>query len=276
MMIIFSNLVKYSLVLFVILLFFLAPVAALSAGVPVVVKPHPHQAPPNALTSTPPISKTPLNTNFGNQQTVTFSPNVPPYAALSASFTALPLTGSVPLTVSFSDTSTGNPTSWKWTFGDGQSSTKKNPVITYKTAGTYTVRLTVKNKGVTSVATRQNYVTVSSSSPGPGPSNLMNVSYINVGQGDSILFQNGESSMLIDAGPKEAGKTVVNYIRSQKISKLTYILASHPHDDHIGGMVEVLNSFKPGTYIDNGETTTTQTYKNLINTWLPVKPPIQL
>jgi PKD repeat protein len=49
------------------------------------------------------------------------------------------------LTVAFEDQSTNNPTSWTWSFGDGQTSRQQNPTHTYSTAGTYTVTLTVRN-----------------------------------------------------------------------------------------------------------------------------------
>jgi PKD repeat protein len=60
-------------------------------------------------------------------------------------FTAAPLSGTAPLPVSFTDTSTGGVTSWAWTFGDGGTSTLQNPAHTYTTAGTYTVTLTGTN-----------------------------------------------------------------------------------------------------------------------------------
>jgi C1A family cysteine protease/chitodextrinase len=81
----------------------------------------------------------------------------PPVAALSASTTS----GKVPLTVQFTDQSTGSPTSWKWSFGDGTYSTSKNPVKTYGTAGKYDVTLTVDNSGGQSAVRRIKYVTVS-------------------------------------------------------------------------------------------------------------------
>lgn len=62
-----------------------------------------------------------------------------------ASFTASPLEGLAPLTVQFTDTSTGSPTKWEWDFGDGGKSTSKNPSHTYSGAGKYTVKLTVTN-----------------------------------------------------------------------------------------------------------------------------------
>lgn len=73
---------------------------------------------------------------------------------LSAAFT---VTHSLktPLTVKFTDKSTGSPTKWSWNFGDKYTSTKNNPVHTYKKAGKYTVTLTVKNaKGQISKTTK--------------------------------------------------------------------------------------------------------------------------
>ena len=65
--------------------------------------------------------------------------------APTASFTATPTTGSVPLTVNFTDTSTGGPTSWTWTFGDGSTSTEQSPSHTYTSTGTFTASLTATN-----------------------------------------------------------------------------------------------------------------------------------
>ncbi len=63
-----------------------------------------------------------------------------------ANFTVNQTEGTTPLTVKFTDTSTNSPTEWKWNFGDGVTSTDKNPVYTYTTAGTFTTTLNVGNK----------------------------------------------------------------------------------------------------------------------------------
>ena len=62
-----------------------------------------------------------------------------------ANFTTSPTTGSAPLQVHFNDTTSNNPTSWYWNFGDGTNSTLENPTHTYNTPGTYTVALTATN-----------------------------------------------------------------------------------------------------------------------------------
>ena len=77
-----------------------------------------------------------------------------------ASFSAKPTSGLSPLTVAFTDTSTGIPTKWKWSFGDGVSSTKQNPRHEYSKAGNYTVSLTVKNAVGSNSTTKSNYITV--------------------------------------------------------------------------------------------------------------------
>lgn len=72
-----------------------------------------------------------------------------------------PTGGMHPLTVAFTDLSTGTPLTWLWTFGDGTTSTLKNPVKTYLVPGVYTVSLTVENGAGSSFKTVVNYITVS-------------------------------------------------------------------------------------------------------------------
>jgi PGF-pre-PGF domain-containing protein len=79
----------------------------------------------------------------------------------TASFTGTPTTGAVPLTVQFTDTSNGSPTSWNWSFGDGSYSTVRNPPHTYSLNGTYTVSLNVTNAAGSNTAIRANYISVS-------------------------------------------------------------------------------------------------------------------
>ena len=81
--------------------------------------------------------------------------------SLVAAFSASPTSGPVPFNVSFTDNSTGSPASWKWAFGDGNTSTEKNPVHTYNKTGGYTVSLTVDNSESSSTETRSRYIIVS-------------------------------------------------------------------------------------------------------------------
>jgi PKD repeat protein len=88
-----------------------------------------------------------------------------------ADFTGAPLSGATPLDVTFADLSANAPTSWSWLFGDGNSSTLRNPVHTYANPGNYTVSLTAFNSVGSSSKTRNEYITVSGYllSPPSGP-----------------------------------------------------------------------------------------------------------
>jgi PKD repeat protein len=77
-----------------------------------------------------------------------------------ANFSANVTYGIAPLTVQFTDTSTGSPTSWNWSFGDGSLATVQHPVHTYTTTGIYTVSLNATNAGGSNTKTVTNYITV--------------------------------------------------------------------------------------------------------------------
>jgi len=83
-------------------------------------------------------------------------------AAPVANFSASPTSGRAPLAVTFTNSSSGNVTSYSWNFGDGRTSTGQNPVHTYATAGTYSVILTATGPGGTNTKTQTGYITVSS------------------------------------------------------------------------------------------------------------------
>ncbi|MEF9983525.1 MAG: ComEC/Rec2 family competence protein [Oscillospiraceae bacterium] len=68
------------------------------------------------------------------------------------------------------------------------------------------------------------------------------VHIIDVGQGDSILIKTPTKVVLIDSGENDKGKTVVDYLISQKIQNIDILIATHPHSDHIGGMDYVIDN----------------------------------
>jgi PKD repeat protein len=84
-----------------------------------------------------------------------------------ASFTSDVLAGTVPLSIQFNDTSTGSPTAWAWSFGDGAWSTLQNPAHTYSAVGTYTVALTVTNADGGNTITKTGYITVNQVTSSP-------------------------------------------------------------------------------------------------------------
>ena len=82
-----------------------------------------------------------------------------------AAFTAAPTSGTAPLTVQFTDQSTGSPTTWEWSFGDGSAGSAQSPSHTYQTAGTYTVTLTATNSEGSSTNSATQTITVDSAEP---------------------------------------------------------------------------------------------------------------
>ena len=94
--------------------------------------------------------------------------------------------------------------------------------------------------------------------------NEMIVHYIDVGQGDSILISVNNKNLLIDAGPGSGEDKVVNYLNENNIKKLDYIIATHPHEDHIGGMDKVIENFEVGEFYSPKVATNTKTFKNMI------------
>lgn len=81
---------------------------------------------------------------------------IPPVAG----FSGTPRFGTAPLSVQFTDASTGSPTAWAWTFGDGGTSAAQNPLHTYTVPGSYTVTLTVSNSAGGNSVGHPHYVTV--------------------------------------------------------------------------------------------------------------------
>lgn len=86
-----------------------------------------------------------------------------------ADFTAIPTSGDASLSVQFTDTSTGSPTSWLWDFGDGGTSTAQNPLHVYSAAGTYTVSLTATNTHGSDQDVQPDLISVSAAPVPPVP-----------------------------------------------------------------------------------------------------------
>ena len=106
-------------------------------------------------------------------------------AQVQANFSGTPLSGCAPLSVAFTDHSTGNPTSWNWNFGNGNTSTLQNPGATYSNPGTYTVTLVASNGSSSNTKTQINYITVYAK-----PGTNFNVSTDTACIGQTINFTN--------------------------------------------------------------------------------------
>ena len=101
------------------------------------------------------VNLTAINGNGKDSKLATITVEAVPEKPI-ASFSETPTSGNAPVTVNFTDTSTGIPTWWKWSFGDGIYSTQQNPVHTYNRVGKYTVNLIVGNNYGINYVTKQN------------------------------------------------------------------------------------------------------------------------
>lgn len=98
----------------------------------------------------------------------------------------------------------------------------------------------------------------------PDPS-MLEVHFIDVGQGDAIFIKSGEQHMLIDSGDKHNLNDLVNYLKSHDVSKIDYLIATHPHSDHIGAMAGIIESFEIGKIIMPDVIHSSKTFEDLLD-----------
>ena len=92
------------------------------------------------------------------------------------------------------------------------------------------------------------------------------VHFIDVGQGDSILIETPSGqAILVDGGTASAGQKVISYIQAQGITELYGVVATHPHEDHIGGLVHVIKVFPVQNFFMPNKEHTTATFANLVD-----------
>jgi len=94
--------------------------------------------------------------------------------------------------------------------------------------------------------------------------NNMVTHFIDVGQGDCILIQVNNKNLLIDSGTSDSKAKIISYLKNNNITKLDYIIATHPHDDHIGGMANVIKAFKIGAFYAPKATSSSQSFEDMI------------
>ncbi|MEG3072373.1 MAG: MBL fold metallo-hydrolase [Peptococcaceae bacterium] len=91
------------------------------------------------------------------------------------------------------------------------------------------------------------------------------IHFLDVGQGDSIFVELPDGRhMLIDAGTRAMGKNIVNYLEKAGVEKIDFLIATHPHEDHIGGLSTVLQGYEIGQIYMPKVTHNTKTYENLL------------
>jgi beta-lactamase superfamily II metal-dependent hydrolase len=107
---------------------------------------------------------------------------------------------------------------------------------------------------------------------------LLKISFLDIGQADCTVIQFGASSMIIDAGGNATASALVSRINSMGISQFDIAVATHPHEDHIGGMDAVINSFDIDSLYMPQVTNNTKTYEDVLtaieNKGLTVTAPV--
>ena len=90
------------------------------------------------------------------------------------------------------------------------------------------------------------------------------IKFIDVGQGEAILIALPEKTMLIDAGPTGSAPKIEQVLQELGRDKIDYLVATHPDEDHIGGMADVISSTQIGTIYAPNKTNNTATYRKFL------------
>lgn len=97
------------------------------------------------------------------------------------------------------------------------------------------------------------------------PEGMLEVHYIDVGQGDATLIKCGSHAMLIDGGNNNKGTTVQLYLKKQGVESLDYVIGTHPDADHIGGLDVIVYKYNCDTVIMPDYEKDTKTYQELVD-----------
>ena len=91
------------------------------------------------------------------------------------------------------------------------------------------------------------------------------VYFIDVGQADAIYIKDGSSNMMIDAGNNADGKLLVKYLQSLNVDEFKYVVGTHAHEDHIGGMDDIINNFKIDNFYMPEAISTSKTFEDVLD-----------
>jgi PKD repeat protein len=134
----------------------------------------------------------------------------------NADFSGSPTSGAAPLTVVFTDLSTGNISSWNWSFGDGHLSSAGNPIHTYVTVGSFNVNLSVANANESSNNVKTNYITVTFPSPPSISSNGFGQQWEALASGPSATYHSNAlynyNNVLYYVGGTDGGGVYSTYV----------------------------------------------------------------
>jgi len=108
----------------------------------------------------------------------------------------------------------------------------------------------------------ENSVAITSGKTAENAAASVTVSFIDVGQGDSVFIDDGTYEVLIDAGTADKGRLVSDYIKPYVDGDLDLVVATHAHADHVGGLTQVINDYKVDEIIDSGDTAESKAWQN--------------
>ena len=97
------------------------------------------------------------------------------------------------------------------------------------------------------------------------PENIAEVHFFDVGEGESALVISDGKTMLIDGGTKAYGDDIVDRLNELGIKRIDYLVGTHPHEDHIGGLYKVINNFEIGEVYLPAVSTNTWTFENMLD-----------
>lgn len=95
------------------------------------------------------------------------------------------------------------------------------------------------------------------------PSKL-EIHFIDIGQGDSTLIKYENKNILIDSGPNESEEFILEYLKKENIKKIDYLIATHPHEDHIGNMDTIIDSFNVTEFLAPKVIYESNDFKNML------------
>lgn len=100
---------------------------------------------------------------------------------------------------------------------------------------------------------------------------LLELHYLDVGQGDSSLIKLGDKSILIDGGTRDNKEKIETYLKDNKVFKINYLIATHPHEDHIGSLSYIVDNFEVDNVILPDVIHNTKSFENLIDSIMAKK-----
>lgn len=95
--------------------------------------------------------------------------------------------------------------------------------------------------------------------------NDLEIHFIDVGQGDAILIHFNSKTLLIDSGPKESASSIISYLNKYNVNTINYLIATHPHEDHIGNMAYIIKNFNILSFYSPKCKGSGKTYENMID-----------